>query len=79
MAETRSTTIATQEALASLRTASDHHGKEIQEMRMIQEVHTHTMNEMNQQLAILVQRRNGSDPGGLSQSSVYDEHRNVNS
>ena len=33
MAETRSTTVATQEALASLRTASDHHGKEIQEMQ----------------------------------------------
>ena len=54
MAETRSTTVATQEALASLQTASDHHGKEIQEMRTIQEVHTRTMNEMNQQVAILV-------------------------
>ena len=79
MAETRSTIVATQEALASLQTASDHHGKEIQEMRTIQEVHTCTMNEMNQQLAILVQRRNGSDQGGLPQSSTYDEHRNVNS
>ena len=79
MAETRSTTVATQEALASLRTASDHHGKEIQEMRTIQEVHTRTMNEMNQQLAILVQRHNGSDQGGLPQSSTYDEPRNVNS
>ena len=79
MAETRSTTVATQEALASLRTASDHHGKEIQEMRMIREVHTCTMNEMNQQLAILVQRHNGSDPGGLSQSSAQDEHRHFNS
>ena len=48
-------------------------------MRTIQEVHTRTMNEMNQQLAILVQRHNGSDPSGLSQSSAYDEHRNVNS
>ena len=65
MVETRLTTAATQEALASLRTASDHHGKEIQEMHTIQEVHTRTMNEMNQQLAILVQRRNGSDQGGL--------------
>ena len=54
MAKTRSTTAATQEALASLRIASDHHGKEIQEMRTIQEVHTRTMNEMNQQLAFLV-------------------------
>ena len=48
-------------------------------MRTIQEVHTRTMNEMNQQLAILVQRHNGSDPSGLSQSSAYDEHRYVNS
>ena len=79
MAETRSTTVATQEALASLRIASDHHGKEIQEMRTIQEVHTRTMNEMNQQLAILVQRYHGSDPGGLSQSSTQDEQRHFNS
>ena len=79
MAETRSTTIATQEALASLRTASDHHGKEIQEMRTIQEVHTRIMNEMNQQLAILVQRCNGSNQGGLPQSPTYGEPRNVNS
>ena len=62
MAETRSTTAATQEALASLRTASNHHAKEIQGMRTIQEVHnTRTLNEMNQQLAILVQRRGGFD------------------
>ena len=79
MAETRSTTAATQEALALLRTASDHHGKEIQEMRTIQEVHTRTMNEMNQQLAILVQRRNGSDQGGLPQSPTNGESRYVNS
>ena len=62
MAKTRSTTAATQEALASLRTASNHHTKEIQGMRTIQEVHnTRTLNEMNQQLAILVQRRGGFD------------------
>ena len=79
MAETRSTTAATQEALASLRTTSDHHGKEIQEMRTIQEVHTCTLNKMNQQLAILVQRRNGSDQGGLPQSPTYGEPRNANS
>jgi len=62
MAETRSTTAATQEALASLRIASNHHAKEIQGMRTIQEVHnTRTLNEMNQQLAILVQRGGGFD------------------
>ena len=54
MAETRSSIAATQEALASLRIASDHYAKEIQEMRTIQEVHTWTLNEMNQKLAILV-------------------------
>ena len=49
MAETRFTTTETQEALASLRTASNHHAKEIQGMRTIQEVHnTRTLNEMNQ-------------------------------
>ena len=48
-------------------------------MRMIQEVHTRTMNEMNQQLAILVQRCNGSDQGGLPQSPTYGEPRNANS
>ena len=79
MAETCSTTAATQEAVASLRTASDHHGKEIQEMRTIQEVHTRTMNEMNQQSAILVQRHNGSDQGGLPQSPTNGESRYVNS
>ena len=41
MAETRSTTVATQEALASLRTASDHHGKEIQEMQDSRSAYTY--------------------------------------
>ena len=54
MAETRSSIDATQEALASLRIASDHYAKEIQEMWTIQEVHTWTLNEMNHKLAILV-------------------------
>ena len=48
-------------------------------MRTIQEFHTRTMNEMNQQLAILVQRCNGSNQGGLPQSPTYGEPRNVNS
>ena len=65
MAETRSSIVATQEALASLRIASDHYAKEIQEIQTIQEVHTRTLNEMNQQLAILVQRRSGFGQGGL--------------
>ena len=48
-------------------------------MHTIQEVHTRTMNEMNQQLAILVQRRNDSDQGGLPQSPTNGESRYVNS
>ena len=62
-----------------LRTSSDHYAKEIQEMRTIQEVHTRTLNEMNQRLAILVQRRNDSDQGGLPQSPTNVESRNANS
>ena len=54
MAETRSSIAATQEAIASVKTTFDHYAKEIQEMRTIQEVHTRTLNEMNQRLAILV-------------------------
>ena len=79
MAETRSSTIATQEAIAGFRTMSDHHGKEIQEMRTIQEIHTRTMNKMTQQLAILVQWRNDSVQGGLPQSPTNVEARNANS
>ena len=54
MAETRSSIAATQEAIATVKTTFDHYAKEIQEMRTIQEVHTRTLNEMNQRLAILV-------------------------
>ena len=78
MAETCSTTAATQEALTSLRTASNHHAKEIQEMQTFQEVHTRTLNEMNQQLAILVQRCSGSDQGGLPQSPTNGESKYAN-
>ncbi|XP_023920704.1 uncharacterized protein LOC112032172 [Quercus suber] len=89
MAETRSTTAAIQEALALLRTSSDHHDKEIEEMRshhdkeiqeirVIQGVHTRTMNEMNQQLAILVQR-SGPEQGRRPQSPTISENRNASS
>ena len=52
MAETRSTAAmaATNEAISSLRATSDHHGKSIQEIQKSQEIHTRTMNEMNQHL-----------------------------
>ena len=48
-------------------------------MRTIQEVHTQTLNEMNQQLAILIQRRGGSDQGGLPPSPTNGEIKHTNS
>ena len=38
------------EAIASLRTTSDHHNKDIQEIQKIQGIHTKTLNEMNKNL-----------------------------
>ena len=38
------------EAIASLRTTSDHHNKDIQEIQKIQGIHTRTLNETNQNL-----------------------------
>ena len=38
------------EAIASLRTTSDRHNKDIQEIQKIQGIHTRTLNEMNQNL-----------------------------
>lgn len=55
---------------------SNHHAKEIQEMRTIQKVHTRTLNEMHQQLTTLVQRHGGSDQGGLPQSPTIDHSAN---
>ena len=48
-------------------------------MQTIQEVHTWTLNEMNQQLAILVQRCSVSDQGGLPHSPTNGESRYANS
>ena len=73
MAKPRSTTAATQEALASFRVTSDHHAKEIHEMRTIQKVHTRTLNEMHQQLTSLVQRYDSSNQGGLPHSPINGE------
>ena len=55
MTETRASAV-TNEAIASLRNTTDHHTKEFQEMRTIQEIHTRTMNEMSQQLNIILQK-----------------------
>ena len=42
-------------------------------------MHTRTLNEMNQQLAILVQSRSGFDQGGLPPSPTNGEIRHTNS
>uniref|UniRef100_A0A7N2MU35 Retrotransposon gag domain-containing protein n=1 Tax=Quercus lobata TaxID=97700 RepID=A0A7N2MU35_QUELO len=64
--------VATNEALASLRSTLDHHTKDTQEMCTIQEIHTRTLNEMNQQLATLLQRLDASDQGGPQSPSVAE-------
>ena len=49
MTETRATAISmVNEAIASLRTTSDHHNKDFQEIQKIQGIHTRNLNEMNQ-------------------------------
>ena len=72
MAETRSTAAmaATNEAISSLRATSDHHGKSIQEMQKIQEIHTRTMNEMNQHLISILQKLNTDDNRSQEPSST---------
>ena len=63
MAETRAFA-ATKEAIDSLRNTTDHHIKELQEMRTIQEIHTRTFNEMSQQLTTILQKLSSLDQGG---------------
>ena len=52
---------ATNEAIASLRTTTDHHTKELQEMQTVQEIHTRTLNEMSQQLNMVLQKLSSLD------------------
>ena len=75
MAETRAIAAANG-AFASLWSASDHNTEDIHEIRTIQEIHTRTLNEMNQQLASLLQRLGASDQGG---SPTSGENRNASS
>ena len=49
------------EAIASLRTTSDHHNKDIQEIQKIQGIHTRTLNEMNQNINVILQKLNSLD------------------
>lgn len=78
MAETCATA-ATNEALASLRSASDHNAKDIHKILTVQEIHTCILNEMTQQLVSLLQRLGASDQGGLPYSSTIGENRNASS
>jgi len=58
MIETRATTILN-ETIASLKFTTDHHTKDLQEIHKITSIHTHTLNEMSQQLATILQKLNG--------------------
>nr|XP_023885311.1 uncharacterized protein LOC111997457 [Quercus suber] len=59
MTETRAAAMNTvNEAIASLRTSSNHHNKDIQEMQTIQSIHTRTVNEMNQNINSMTQNIN---------------------
>ena len=62
MTETRATVVNTMnEAIASLQTTSDHHNKDIQEIQKIQSIHTRTLNEMNQNINVILQKLNSID------------------
>ena len=79
MTETLATAM-TNEAIASLRTTTDHHTKEFQEMRIVQEIHTRTLNDMSQQLNMVLQKLSSFDQGSQgSQSQRNGENMNPNS
>ena len=62
MTETRAATMnMVNEAIASLHTTSDHSNKDIQEIQKIQGIHTRTLNEMNQNLNVILQKLNSQD------------------
>ena len=60
MAETRSTAILN-ETIASLKSTTDCHNKDIQEIHKITNIHTRTLNEMSQQLATILQKLNAAE------------------
>ena len=49
------------EAITSLRTTSNHHNRDIQEIQKIQGIHTKNLNEMNQNLNTILQKLNSQD------------------
>ena len=60
MAETRATAILN-ETIASLKSTTDHHNKDIQEIHKITSIYTRTLNEMSQQSATILQKLNASE------------------
>ena len=53
MTKTHSTTVLN-ETIASLKSNTNHHNKDIQEIQKITNIHTHTLSEMSQQLATIL-------------------------
>ena len=49
------------EAIASLRTTSNHLNRDIEEIQKIQGIHTRTFNEMNQNINVILQKLNSID------------------
>ena len=68
MVETRATAILN-ETIATLKSTTDHHNKDIQEIHKITSIHTRTLNEMSQQLATILQKLNAPE-------SVDHNHEN---
>ena len=60
MTKTCSTTILN-ETIASLKSTTDHHNKDIQEIHKITNIHTRTLNEMSQQLTTILQKLSAVD------------------
>ena len=54
------------EAIASLRTTSNHNNRDIQGIQKIQGIHTKTLNEMNQNLNTILQKLNSQDSNSHS-------------
>ena len=60
MTKTHSTTILN-ETIASLKSTTDHHNKDIQEIHKITNIHTRTLSEISQQLTTILQKLNAAD------------------
>ena len=63
------------EAIASLRTTSNHHNRDIQEIQKIQGIHTKNLNEMNQNLNTILQKLNSQDSNSHSPQRTVPVNR----